>query len=454
MPFGLAGAPSTFQRLIQNVFINELDDFVVVYLDDVFVYSATKEEHLIHLRKVLQWIREHRLYAGINKCEFVTQKVKYLGYIIEQGSISPDPRKVEALKNYPEKLETVKQVRGFLGLVGYYRQLIKNFNEKAKPLHDLLCERSALIWRPNHSQSVKELNDALIHVAMTKIFNPNLPLVIKTDASKYAVGAVLEQDGHPIACESRKKTGRESFYSAYERTNIPLIEGGKEYRWENGLLWVKVKEGWKLCVPTANKRREVLQSFHDDSLAGHSGTEKTTLDIERIFWWPDMRLDIERYVKSCPECAQGKASYQNYGGLLCSLSTPNFPWEVINVDLIMGLPKGKGNCDAIVTFVCQLTKMAHFIPTIQTIGAEEMGHILVKEVIRLHGVPSAIISDRDSRFTSEIWRSMCNRLNITLKMSTAYHPQTDGLAERTNQTIEQMIRCTILGNEYKWVEVL
>lgn len=136
------------------------------------------------------------------------------------------------------------------------------------------------------------------------------------------------------------------------------------------------------------------------------------------------------------------------------LPTPLFPWEVINVDLILGLPKGRDGYDAIVTFVCQLTKMAHFVPTHQTIGAEELGHVLVREAVRLHGVPSAIISDRDSRFTSEMWRGMCNRLNITLKMSTAYHPQTDGLAERTNQTIEQMIRCTILGNEYKWVEVL
>ncbi|PHJ16480.1 gag-pol related, partial [Cystoisospora suis] len=144
-------------------------------------------------------------------------------YTIENGKSSPDPRKVEALKNHPEKLRNVRQVRGFLGLVGYYRQLIKDFNKKAKPLHDLLKEESPLIWRPKHSQAVKELKDALINVTMTNIFNPDLPLVLKTDASKYAVGAVLEQEGRPIAFESRKKSGREVFYPAYESELLAIV---------------------------------------------------------------------------------------------------------------------------------------------------------------------------------------------------------------------------------------
>lgn len=124
------------------------------------------------------------------------------------------------------------------------------------------------------------------------------------------------------------------------------------------------------------------------------------------------------------------------------------------MDLILGLPRSKTGYDVLVIFVCQLTRMAHFVPVHQTIGANGLGHALVMEVVRLHGVPGAIISDRGSRFTSEIRKGMCERLNITLQTSTAYHPQTDGLAERTNQTTEQMVRCTILGNEYERAEVL
>ncbi|PHJ23283.1 retrotransposon ty3-gypsy subclass [Cystoisospora suis] len=426
----------------------------------------------------------------------------------------PDPRKVEALKNYPERLENVKQVRGFLGLVGYYRQLIEGFNEKAKPLHDLLSEKTSLVWRPKHSRAVKELKDALINVTMTSIFSPDLPLVLKTDASKYAVGAVLEQEGYPIAFESRKKSGREVFYPAYEselmaivyalskwklfigtelvtierdhatlsrmltqkkvttrlgywldkladfnfrgvykpgkqnivadalsrrpdymevissltesrpernRRNkervrsklvewgkgyescddfreivktcktlgidegtgkfIPLIQEEKEFHWDDGLLWVKMREGWKMCVPTREIRREVLQGFHDDALAGHPGIEKTILDIERIFWWPALKTDVEGYVRSCPACALAKASFSKYGGLLHPLPTPKYPWEVINTDLIMGLPKGKDGFDAIVTFVCQLTKMAHLVPEQQSINASELGEVLWVEVL-------------------------------------------------------------------------
>ncbi|PHJ22543.1 retrotransposon ty3-gypsy subclass [Cystoisospora suis] len=407
MLFGLAGAPSTFQRLMQNVFINELDEYLIVYHDDELIYSRTKDEHLNHLTKVLRRIREHQLYVGINKCEFVVQKVKYLGYIIQKGSIPPDLRKVEALKNYPEKLGNVRQVRGFLGLVGSYLQLIKDFNKKAKPLHDLLSEKSATIWRPKHSQAVTELKDARVNVAMTKIFNPDLPIVINTDASKpdyiekvMTLRETSQRRGRDLAYERRTKLigwgkGYDVCDDFRKRVTtckalgidentwkyISLIEGRKEYQWDENLLWVKTREGWKLCVLSKDKRREVLHGFHDHPLAGHPGTKKTTQDVEKIFWSPTLKADVEKYVKSCSACALGKASYAKYGGLLNPLHVPNYPWEVINVDLIMGLPKGKDGYDAIVTFVCQLTKMAHFIPVKQTINAIELGHVLVREAI-------------------------------------------------------------------------
>lgn len=119
MPFGLSGAPSTFQRLMQSIFIKELDEFVVVYLDDVLVYSKTREEHLRHLELVLKRVQEHKLFLQLPKCEIVTQRVNYLGFVIEPGKVSADPGKVEAIKRWPEELQTRRQVRGFLGLVGY-----------------------------------------------------------------------------------------------------------------------------------------------------------------------------------------------------------------------------------------------------------------------------------------------------------------------------------------------
>ncbi|PHJ21193.1 transposon related [Cystoisospora suis] len=122
--------------------------------------------------------------------------------------------------------------------------------------------------------------------------------------------------------------------------------------------------------------------------------------------------------------------------------------------LIVGLPPTAGKFDAMVTVVCRLTKTAHFIPTSQAATAEDLAHILIRDVIRLHGVSRTLVSDRDSRFSSDIWASMCKQLGIQRCMSTAYHPQSDCQSERTNQTIEQMLRCALLSNEEKWEHVL
>ncbi|PHJ18639.1 tf1 related [Cystoisospora suis] len=168
--------------------------------------------------------RIQNLIQRLGKARWFTKLDLQKGYY--QVQVAPEDQWKTAFKvdmSYPEKLENVRQVRGFLGLVRYYRQLIKDFNEKAKPLHDLLKEKSQLVWRPKHSQAVQELKDALINATLTHIFNPNLPLVLKTDASKYAVGAVLEQDGKPIAFESRKKRGREIYYPAYESELLAIV---------------------------------------------------------------------------------------------------------------------------------------------------------------------------------------------------------------------------------------
>ncbi|PHJ19290.1 transposon related [Cystoisospora suis] len=136
------------------------------------------------------------------------------------------------------------------------------------------------------------------------------------------------------------------------------------------------------------------------------------------------------------------------------LPIPKVPWEEVAMDSMVGLPKTKEGWDAILATVCRLTKMSHFIPTKHSASAEDIAILLVREVIRLHGVPSAIVSDRDTRFTSEVWRVMCKRLAIDQRMSTAYHPQTDGQAERTKQTIDQMLKGSVLEDDTKGAPLL
>ncbi|PHJ20278.1 gag-pol polyprotein, partial [Cystoisospora suis] len=228
----------------------------------------------------------------------------------------------------------------------------------------------------------------------------------------------------------------------------------REYQREANFLWVRTKAGWKVCVPGESLRKEILEHFHDHILAGHPGIDRTRLAVRSLFWWPRMDLDIEMFVKACVQCARGKASHLKSGGLLQPLPIPNLPWEEISMDLIVGLPTTEKGFDAILTVVCRLTKMAHFVPTTQAASAEDIARLIVKEVIRLHGVPKAIVSDRDTRFTGELWRSLCESLKIKQRTLTAYPPQTDGQSERTNQTIEQMLRCALSGNDKGWAKIL
>ncbi|PHJ20920.1 retroelement pol polyprotein [Cystoisospora suis] len=161
-PSGLAGAPSTFQRLMPNILLQELDDSVMVYLDDVLVYSATRQLHIHQLKNVSSNMREE-LYVKLAKCEFCQQRVPYLGFVISSEGIAADPAKLKTLRDWPEILNNTKQLRGFLGLVGYYRRLVPNFNKLAHPLHRLLKEDSDMVWRMEHSEAVKNLKEALIN---------------------------------------------------------------------------------------------------------------------------------------------------------------------------------------------------------------------------------------------------------------------------------------------------
>ncbi|PHJ19682.1 retrotransposon nucleocapsid protein [Cystoisospora suis] len=167
--------------------------------------------------------KKNELFLNAAKCEIATQKATYLGFVIEPGRVSPDPKKVETIKNWPEVLRNRKQLRGFLGMVGFYRRLIPNFNKTAHPLHQLLKEDSDMTWGPRHSQAVHELKKKLMDATNVHIFDPEEPITINTEASKHAVGAVLGQNGYPIAFESKKMGTRDKFLPAYESELLAIV---------------------------------------------------------------------------------------------------------------------------------------------------------------------------------------------------------------------------------------
>ncbi|GJP45038.1 hypothetical protein CLOM_g4438 [Closterium sp. NIES-68] len=159
------------------------------------------------------------------------------------------------------------------------------------------------------------------------------------------------------------------------------------------------------------------------------------------------------YRLSCPICQRMKSSHQRPTGLLQPLEPPQRPWQHVTMDFVTGLPAGPSGNDAVLVVVDRLTKMAHFAPCRTTITAEETARLFISTVVRLHGIPAAIISDQDPKFTSKFWQDTWARYGTRLQFSSAYHPQTDGQTERTNQTMEQLIR-TNCPDRKKWEDVL
>ena len=207
----------------------------------------------------------------------------------------------------------------------------------------------------------------------------------------------------------------------------------------------------RLCVPdTAGLRRQVMGEAHSARYSIHPGSTKMYHDLRCLYWWDGMKKDIAEFVAQCPNCQQVKIEHQKPGGLLQEIEIPTWKWEMINMDFITGLPRTQRKYDSIWVIVDRLTKSAHFLPVRTTYSAEDYARLYVREIVRLHGVPTSIISDRGAQFTANFWRSFQKGLGTQVNLSTAFHPQTDGQAERTIQTLEDMLRACIIDFKGSW----
>jgi len=221
----------------------------------------------------------------------------------------------------------------------------------------------------------------------------------------------------------------------------------KELRKENELLYRRNL----LWVPR-NLVQQIMESEHDTKVAGHMGQDKTIELIRRNFWWPKMNERIIDFVRSCPECQQNKATRHQPYGLSSPLELPYAPWQSIAMDFITELPLSEG-CDQLWVIIDRFTKMVHFLP-LRDKTAADLAIIFGREVWKHHGLPTDIVSDRGSRFTSEVWKEFLQLSGIRPRMSTVFHPQTDGQTERLNQTIEAYLRAFVVREQDDWVRLL
>ncbi|CAI7785304.1 unnamed protein product [Closterium sp. NIES-54] len=193
MPFGLCNAPATFQAEMNHILRPLLDECVVVYLDDILIYSKNMKEHVDHLRKVFEILRKNKFYVKLSKSDFALKKVQFLGHMVSAEGVHVDPRKIEAVKKWkvPEKM---KELQLFLGFTNYYNRFVPQYATIAAPLTDLLKKDTLFKWDTPHQQAMEQLQTALTTAPVLIVPDLEKDYVVEADASDQAVGAVLMQD--------------------------------------------------------------------------------------------------------------------------------------------------------------------------------------------------------------------------------------------------------------------
>ncbi|KAL0536899.1 hypothetical protein IC582_025862 [Cucumis melo] len=563
MSFGLTNAPAVFMDLMNRVFREFLDTFVIVFIDDILIYSKTEAEHEEHLRMVLQTLRDNKLYAKFSKCEFWLKQVSFLGHVVSKDGVSVDPAKIEAVTGWTRP-STVSEVRSFLGLAGYYRRFVENFSRIATPLTQLTRKGAPFVWSKACEDSFQTLKQKLVTAPVLTVPDGSGSFVIYSDASKKGLGCVLMQQGKVVAYASRQLKSHEQNYPTHDlelaaiftdhkslkyfftqkelnmrqrrwlelvkdydceilyhpdkanvvadalsrkvshsaalitrqaplhrdleraeiavsvgavtmqlaqltvqptlrqriidaQSNDPylvekrgLAEAGQTAEFslssDGGLLFER-----RLYVPSDSAvKTELLSEAHSSPFSMHPGSTKMYQDLKRVYWWRNMKREVAEFVSKCLVCQQVKAPRQKPAGLLQPLSIPEWKWENVSMDFIIGLPRTLRGFTVIWVVVDRLTKSAHFVPGKSTYTASKWAQLYMSEIVRLHGVPVSIVSDRDARFTSKFWKGLQTAMGTRLDFSTAFHPQTDGQTERLNQVLEDMLRACALEFPGSW----
>ncbi|WVZ70449.1 hypothetical protein U9M48_019118 [Paspalum notatum var. saurae] len=229
MSFGLTNAPAFFMFMMNSVFMNELDKFVVVFLDDNLIYSKDKKEHEKHLRIVLTRLRKHKLYAKFSKCAFWLKEVGFLGHILSEKGVAVDPRKVECVLNWKQP-ETITEIRSFLNLAGYYRRFIKDFSKTAKPMTSLTKKNARYSWSLNCEEAFQSLKKSLTTAPVLAQPDVTKPFEVYCDASGNGLGCVLMQEGRVVAYASRQLRKHEANYLTHDLELAAVVHALKIWR--------------------------------------------------------------------------------------------------------------------------------------------------------------------------------------------------------------------------------
>lgn len=227
MPFGLSNTPATFQNAMNYIFKEHLRKFILVFFDDILVYSSSCEEHLKHLRQVFEILKLHHYVVNKGKCVLASKRVEYLGHFISEEGVFTDPKKIKAITEWPAP-RIVKQLRSFLGLSGYYRRFVKGYGSIARPLTELL-KRGRFKCDLELEEAFQKLKEALSATSVLVLPDLSKPFTVEIDASQYGIGAVLMQERHPVAFISKTLSPRNQLLFVYDKELMALVHAVEKW---------------------------------------------------------------------------------------------------------------------------------------------------------------------------------------------------------------------------------
>ncbi|KAJ5290754.1 gag/polymerase/env polyprotein [Penicillium angulare] len=277
MPFGVTNGPATFQRYINNVLADCLDVFATVYVDDILIYSETLEEHIQHVRHVLERLRGAGLQAALHKCEFHVEETKFLGFIVGVDGVRADPDKVAVIKDW-ETPTTVRRVLSFLGFCNFYRRFVADYSKIARPLHHLTCKGTPWSWTSDCQEAFDTLKAAMVDAPILRHYDVSLPTRIETDASDGVIGGVLSQlqkddFWHPVAFFSKAMQAAERNYEIHDKELLAIIRALQEWRPElQGVGFDVFSDHQALQWFATKKRLNVRQIHWMQDIAGYQFT--------------------------------------------------------------------------------------------------------------------------------------------------------------------------------------
>ncbi len=507
LPFGLKTAPATFQKMMNSVLSGLTGTRCFVYLDDIVIYAKSLADHNGKLREILGRLRTHQLKLQPDKCEFLRTEVNYLGHQITESGVRPDPQKVAVIEQFPTPTN-VKSLKTFCGMISYYRRFIPNCSKIASPLYKLLKKDVRYEWNEPQENAFQHLKTKLTSHPILQYPDFSKEFILTTDASNCGLGAVLSQGpigkDLPIAYASRSLNKSEVHYTVSEKELLSIVWATKYFRPylygrrfkivsdHKPLIWVmNVKDPgsrlmrWRiqlaeydyeivhkrgaqntnadalsrigsvtkvegqLDISDENEKREILYEFHDSPVGGHRGMNKTYRAIRAQYYWPNMKREIEAYVKHCKSCQVNKVLAPRRKIPMEITTTAEHPFEKCYMDVVGPLPITQGNNRYILTFQDDLSKYVVAIPIPQQ-DAETIAKAFVERIVLIYGAPRILQTDQGANFVSEVFRTTCKILRIKKIQSTAFHPESQGGIERSHRVLAEYLRHYVDEDQMNW----